>query len=272
MIYSLLPTLDLKAAWGIYQQELVTISDEDEALALFEPWIITPQYLKTSNSVHYIGGIEYYMTERLKINLEGYYKVMHNLAVLNDEVIFPTDPQLVNASGKSYGGDLAVNYHDRWINSQLSYAYSWTTRRVGDIEYHPRYDCRNAVKIFLNCELGNGWRAGISWNYSSGMPYTQIIGYYNKFNPSDVSNPTSLFTDYNFFPILAGRNAVTLPDYHRLDLNLSKRFQLGFMNLYMDLNLINVYNRKNIFYFDTKTGERVNMLPFFPTVDIKAEL
>ena len=30
LIYSLLPTLKLKAAWGIYQQELVTISDEDE--------------------------------------------------------------------------------------------------------------------------------------------------------------------------------------------------------------------------------------------------
>ena len=41
--YSLLPTLNLKAAWGIYQQELVTISDEDEILALFEPWIIIPE-------------------------------------------------------------------------------------------------------------------------------------------------------------------------------------------------------------------------------------
>ena len=271
-VYSLLPTLDLKAAWGIYQQELVTISDEDEVLALFEPWIITPQYLKTSNSIHYIGGIEYYLTERLKIDIEGYYKVMHNLAVLNDEVIYPTDPQLINASGKSYGGDITMNYHDKWINTQFSYSYSYTIKKIRDIEYHPRYDSRHSVKIFLNCELGKDWRAGISWNYSSGMPFTQLLGYYNKFNPSEITNPTSFFTDYNFFPMLAGRNAATLPDYHRLDLNLSKKFQFGFMNLYIDLNLINVYDRKNFFYFDTKTGERVNMLPFFPSVDIKAEL
>ena len=90
-IYSLLPTLNLKAAWGIYQQEMVTISDEDEVLALFEPWIIIPKYLKPSSSVHYIGGFDYYLTERLKFDVEGYYKVMHNLAVLNDEVIYPTD-------------------------------------------------------------------------------------------------------------------------------------------------------------------------------------
>ena len=44
--------------------------------------------------------------EKLKINIEGYYKVMHNLAVINDELIYPTDKQLINASGESYGTEL----------------------------------------------------------------------------------------------------------------------------------------------------------------------
>ena len=271
-IYSLLPTLNLKAAWGIYQQELVTISDEDEVLALFEPWIITPQYLKVPSSIHYISGVEYYFTDKLKINVEGYYKVMHNLAVLNDEVIYPTDEQLINANGKSYGGEFTMNYHDRWINTQLSYSYSWTTKKVREIEYHPRYDSRHAIKIFINCELGNNWRASISWNYSMGLPFTQILGYYDKFNPSDILNPSSILTNYAYYPIMAERNVAQLPDYHRLDLNLSKKFKLGFMNMNIDLSLINVYDRKNFFYFDTKTGERVNMLPFFPSIDIKVEL
>ena len=100
LIYNLLPTLNLKAAWGIYQQELVTISDEDEVLALFEPWIIIPKYLKVPNSVHYIGGFDYYLTERIKVNVEGYYKVMHDLAVINDEVIYPTDQQFINGKWK----------------------------------------------------------------------------------------------------------------------------------------------------------------------------
>jgi hypothetical protein len=37
-------------------------------------------------------------------------------------------------------------------------------------------------------------------------------------------------------------------------------------------NIMNVYDRKNFFYFDQKTGQRVNMLPFLPTIDIKAEI
>ena len=272
LTYSLLPTLNLKAAWGIYQQELVTISDEDEVLALFEPWIIIPDYLKTPNSIHYIGGFDYYLTEKFKVNVEGYYKVMHDLAVLNDEVIYPTDPQLINASGESHGAEITLNYKTTWINAQLSYDYSWTTKKVRDIEYHPRYDSRNAVKFFVICELGNNWTTSISWSYSSGMPYTQILGYYNKYNPSEILTPSSLLTGYAYFPILADRNAAHLPDYHRLDMNLSKKFHLWFMDLSIDLNVINVYNRKNFFYFDTQTGERVNMLPLLPSIDIKAEL
>ena len=149
VIYSLLPTLNLKAAWGIYQQEMITISDEDEVLALFEPWIVTPEYLETSSSTHYIAGFDYYITEKLKINVEGYYKVMHNLAVLNDQIVYPTDTQLINGNGKSHGAELTLNYHERWINTQLSYSYSRTTKTVRGEQYHPRYDSRNSVKFIV---------------------------------------------------------------------------------------------------------------------------
>ena len=272
LTYGLLPTLNLKAAWGIYQQELVTISDEDEIQPLFEPWIIVPKYLKVPKAIHYICGLDYYPTERLKFDVESYYKSEYNLAVINDSLIYPTDPQLIAASGKSYGAEITMNYETGQIYAQLSYSYSWTTRKLRDIEYHPRYDSRNAVKIFINYYLGNNWKAGISWNYNSGMAYTQIFGYSDKYIPSEISNPFSLFTNYSYFPILADRNAAHLPDYHRLDINLSKEFHIGFVKINAGLSVINVYDRKNFFYFDTKTGERVNMLPFLTTIDIKAEL
>ncbi len=270
--YSLLPTLNLKAAWGIYQQELVTISDEDEILALFEPWIIVPKYLKVPNSIHYIGGFNYYPTENIEINVEGYFKVMHNLVVLNDVIIYPTDPQFINASAKSHGAEASVNYNAGRINAQISYSYSWTLKKVRDLEYHPRYDSRNAVKVFINYELGNNWRAGISWNYNSGMPFTKILGYQYRYNPLEITEADPLFSYYSYSPIFAGRNTSYLPDYHRLDLNLSKEFRLWFMKMDLNLNLINVYNRKNFFYYDPQTGERVNMLPFLPSIGIKAEL
>jgi hypothetical protein len=270
--YSLLPTLNVKAAWGFYQQELVTISDEDEVLPLFEPWIIVPKYLKIPNALHYVCGFDYYPTEELKVDVEGYYKAEDHLAVINDSLIYPTDPQLIAASQKSAGADLTLNYKTGWTYAQLSYSYSWTTRKVRDMVYHPRYDSRHAVKFLVNFDLGTNWSASITWIYNSGMPFTQILGYYNKFVPSDVSNPSSALTDYYYFPVLAGRNAAHLPDYHRLDVGISKQLYLWSVKVYINLEVMNTYDRKNFFYFDQVTGKRVNMLPFLPTIDIKAEL
>ena len=272
VVYSLLPTLKLKAAWGIYQQQLVTISDEDEVLALFEPWMVTPDYLKVSSATHYIAGLEYNLDENLKVSIEGYYKVMHNLAVINDELIYPTDKQLINGSGESQGTEITMNYKTGWINAQLSYAYSTTTKRIRDVEYHPRYDSRNNVKFIMNSDLGNNWSANIGWNYNSGMPFTQLLGYYNKFNPSDIFNSSTWLTNYFYFPLLAERNAARLPDYHRMDMSVSKKVKFWSMNITIDLNIINIYDRENFFYFDEKTGKRVNMLPFLPSIDIKVEL
>ncbi len=270
--YSLLPTLNIKGAWGFYQQELVTVADEDEVLTLFEPWIIVPKYLRIPNATHYVCGFDYYLTEKLKVDLEGYYKAEHHLAVINDLLIYPTDQELIPASQQSEGAEIAMNYETGRIYAQLSYSYSWTTRKVRDMVYHPRYDSRNAVKFLASCDLGNNWSASITWIYNSGMPFTQILGYYNKYDPSGISNPSSALADYFYFPILADRNVARLPDYHRLDAGISKKINLWSVRVYINLDIMNVYDRKNFFYFDQVTGKRVNMLPFLPTIDIKAEI
>jgi hypothetical protein len=37
------------------------------------------------------------------------------------------------------------------------------------------------------------------------------------------------------------------------------------------LNIINVYNRQNVFYFERTTGKRINMLGFFPSLNVTLE-
>jgi len=74
------------------------------------------------------------------------------------------------------------------------------------------------------------------------------------------------------FAILADKDLGRLPEYHRLDLSVSKSFSVWNYHWSLDLSIINVYNRKNIFYFKRDTGERVNMLPFLPTATINIEI
>ena len=78
---------------------------------------------------------------------------------------------------------------------------------------------------------------------------------------------SGLVTDYTqengtlgitYGDMYAGR----LPNYHRLDIGAKKKFSIGKRGLLeISLSITNTYNRKNIFYFDRISGDRVDQLP-----------
>ena len=57
--------------------------------------------------------------------------------------------------------------------------------------------------------------------------------------------------------------------YHRLDLSVRRTWKLG-ERIELDANasITNVYSRANIFYINRVTGERVDQLPFLPSVGV----
>jgi hypothetical protein len=272
MTYRPVPYFALKGAWGIYLQEVSTISDENEVINLFEPWVITPEYMNPSTAIHYVIGTEINLSDISTVEIEGYYKIVHNLPIVNQNKIFAFDPDLIPGRGESYGWEFSYKYVTPALSILTSYTLSWAYRSLDDYLYYPRYDSRNGVNISAAYELGSGWQASAVWSFNTGLPFTPLEGYYDKYNPDDLG--PGWYSDYNFSPflILGDRNIKRLPNYHRLDLSLSKTLQLGFLNLAMDISVINVYNRDNIFYFKRETGERVNMLPILPTATIRIKI
>jgi hypothetical protein len=53
---------------------------------------------------------------------------------------------------------------------------------------------------------------------------------------------------------------------------ISKKIELGMLRMLLDISAVNIYNRKNIYYFEQTTGRRVNMLPFMLTGTLKIEI
>ena len=98
------------------------------------------------------------------------------------------------------------------------------------------------------------------------------MGYYNKFYFNDFYSDWQIYENYQTHGILADKDLARLPDYHRLDISLSKYFEIAPFKFSVDASIINVYNRKNIFYFQRNTGEKIYMLPFLPTATLKVEL
>jgi hypothetical protein len=57
-----------------------------------------------------------------------------------------------------------------------------------------------------------------------------------------------------------------------LDLSLTKKFHVESAAVTCGFSVINLYDRKNIFYFNRDTGEEVYMLRIFPTLSLRVEL
>jgi len=270
--YNFSKYLSLKSSWGVYQQEITTLTDEDEVITYFEPWLITPSYLSPTKATHYIAGLEWRNGDNMAIDIEGYYKYVINLPGLNENKIFVNDPDLVTGTSKAYGVDFLYRFSSDLFSLATAYSWGWVNKNINNSVYHPRFDVRNSVKVLLESAIYKGWKASIAWVYKSGMPFTQLTGYYDKIYFDDPTNRFSIFGSSNVAPILAQRNIARLPDYHRLDFNISKSFAISFIKFHLDVSFINIYDRNNLFYFNRETGKRVNMLPFLPTAVIKAEI
>jgi len=268
LTYKLLPQINLKFAWGIYQQNLVSLSSENDIIALFEPWIIIPEYLDVARSIHYVGGVNAKF-DNFSIDFEGYYKFVKNNPILNDKKFFPSDPDLIAGNQKSFGYETYLTYRDKPINATISYSLSWAYLENDDWIYNPRYDSRHSLNCLIDYDLGKEWMLSLVWIFSTGMPFTENMGYFQRTDFDNLWDNNESLLMFAPQSILFGKNLGRLPSYHRLDVSLSKKFNFSFMRIYADVSIINVYDRKNIFYFERDTGKRINMLPIIPTATLK---
>jgi hypothetical protein len=64
-------------------------------------------------------------------------------------------------------------------------------------------------------------------------------------------------------------NSKRLPAYHRLDITIKKRFEFkNKTQLEVTASVTNVYNRKNIFYVNRVTNEKIYQLPILPSLGL----
>jgi len=96
------------------------------------------------------------------------------------------------------------------------------------------------------------------------------VGFYDRLE-IDPLNPSTRYAGYEPVTNWGERNSRRLPVYHRLDLSAGRRFRIEPFAFTLGASIINVYDRKNIYYFDRDTGEVTYMLPFTPSVTLKVQ-
>jgi hypothetical protein len=261
----------VKASYGRFSQNVITVSNEDDLISIFDAWIEVPRNLSTEQADHVVLGFEGTVADRTSASVQAYYKRYGSLVAYNRNKIDASDPDYIKGTGRSFGVEVMWRMGFSFADLYATYALGSTKINNEGFEYYPRYDRRHHVNVLAVLRPFERFDLSLRWEYGSGFPFTQTVGFYDRLTLRDaLPGPFELETGqpYN---VLGPKNAARLPDYHRLDASANYTFLLGGVKAILGVNIINVYDQKNVFYFDRKTGQRVDMLRFFPTAMLTIE-
>jgi hypothetical protein len=268
------PQLAFKLSYARIHQRVITITNEDDVVSLFETWIPVPEDEPSQQADHYIVGIDgdIPFVPGLNFNVQAYYKDLSNLVDYNRDKVDADDPDFARADGRSYGYEVFIEERHPRYYGLLAYSLSFTERTIGDFTYYPRYDRRHSVNIIAGWKPAPGWDINVRWEYGSGLPFSQIIGFYDRLRFTGIFDGKGYIGENGEpYTMLGPKNTGRLPSYHRMDIAVSKSFEFEFVRLVAEASVLNVYDRNNMFYYDRTTGERIDMLPILPTVNLRVE-
>lgn len=293
--YNITDFLRIKFAGGMYSQSLISTVNESDVVNLFVGYLGRPdeQVYNPNNydeplasrlqtSVHAIGGVEANVGKYTRINVEPYYKSFPRIVSLNRNRESSEDPTFVAESGESYGIDFSTTYEKKSLYLYLAYSLGYVRRDDGVQEYFTHFDRRhnlNTVAAY-NFALSKKekdaekepWEVSLRWNMGSGFPFTRTQGFFTQQNFTNGVYTDFLTTNNNPDTELGvlyedELNLGRLPFYHRLDFSLRRSFEFSkYQKLELALSVTNIYDRRNVFYFDRITYSRVDQLPILPSL------
>ncbi len=273
----------LKAAGGLYSQNLISTSTERDVVNLFVGFISSPEERvydpftennavnKLQKAKQAVFGIEMTPLPSLDINLEGYYKSFDQLIVVNRNKLSVKDPNYVTEIGNAYGMDVSVKYELKKLYFWLAYSLSWVQRDDAEQIYPTIFDRRHNLNFISSTTFGKNasWEASARWNFGSGFPFTKTQAFFDQFQFINGAETDYETNNPDFIGVIYSdvRNGGRLPYYHRLDIALKKTIRITAKSkLEIQASITNAYNRQNIFYFDRLKYERVDQLPILPSI------
>jgi hypothetical protein len=272
--------MELSASTGLYSQNMEGVRDLRDAGSTFTLYTPPTEGVPLSSAVHAIFRVKNRWGRHWTTHVEGYYKENANTPVPEWTPETGVETQTVPADGISYGLDLRIEYNSPSFYWYVGYGLgeveyraagrdlgSWLGDRV--VSYNPAHDQRHKINTFLNYQF-KGATASISWEFGSGLPYTQIYATNLRLdipdqNPINEPGRAIAYFDQPY--------TERLPVYHRLDFSIKRFFDLGSsLRLGAEAGAINAYDRINVFYLDTEEFEVVNQSRFLPYISVSLNI
>ncbi len=258
--------LTLKGAVGLHYQHLYA------QLLARNP---DTRHLRTPRALHLVLGGEYRPDRRTLLTLELYHKDYRNFPLTPDDPVLFVVDNGVGLAGFQYFNHIIDSglastfgielFLHRYLTEQLYIMCSTSLfrSRYRDLlgQWRDRYtDNRLIVNLALGYTLDRRWKASVRWNYAGGPPYT----------PFDEERSREL----DFGIIDADRiMAERYPPFHALHIRVDRQFKLKNNDLFVYINLLNVYNRSNVgSYFwsiHKRSVDQVYQAKFLPVIGLQ---
>ncbi|HEY9166958.1 MAG TPA: TonB-dependent receptor [Candidatus Kryptonia bacterium] len=272
LTYKLDPASEVYLATGLYHQRVMNLNNENDIYTPFNliiPISDATTHTDDEEAYHFILGGKGLLLDFLDVGTEVYYKDFTKLVLINRNKVDESDPDFILGTGESYGIELSAKYDIGIFYTMGNYSLAKVTNTSEGFTFAPTYDRRHQFNFSLGWEPLERLWLRTHWEYGSGLPYTPLAGYYPemRINPADwvaylLSNASSQVA-------FGATNSERISAYHRLDASGSYEFHLIGLDLTSELMLINIYNRKNVFYINNINGSVEYSLPFMVNVSLK---
>ena len=276
----------VSAAAGIYHQAVLGLSDRRDAASVFTAWTNVPRPRadlddvragRAPRALHGLLGYRVTPAPWLELSAEGFYKKLTNLFIAEWTAFPRFTTNLQPATGRSYGFDLRVEVRRRPFYGYVTYGFSNTRYEARQaslrlwygteaLAFNPPHDRRHQLNALASLEV-LGFDVSARWAFGSGLPFSQAVGFDGFALIDDVKSAARIPGSRRV--IYERPFNARLPTYHRLDFSVERAFHLRRATLSAQFSLINVYDRRNIFFFDVFTLRRADQLPLFPSFGLK---
>ncbi len=234
---------------------------------------------RAQRAVHAILGYRTTPTSWLELSVEGFYKRLSNLFIAEWTAFPRFTTQLQPATGRSFGFDVRLEVRRPNLYGYVNYGFSSTEYEAEQatlllwygqetLSFRPPHDRRHQVNALLSGTLFD-FELSARWAFGSGLPFSRAIGFDGFSLIDDITGAVRVpgFRRVIYEHPFNGR----LPTYHRLDVSVERTFPMGNVDLTVQGSVINLYDRRNLFYLDVFTLRRVDQLPLMPSFGIKVE-
>lgn len=249
----------LRAAWGFYFQSPIYNQLKSAA--------ISDTNTQSQKATHYIFGLEHIFqlsensNQSLTIKLEGFYKKYDQLiSTTVDSYSRITYSRQNDSEGFAKGIDVYAILNVPGFYSWLCYEYLYSRENFiqDPSKEFPRFtDQRHTLSYVADFDLGLQWGLNLRATYGSGFAFTR---FYPEMNPTNLS----------WKWVSGEKNGARIPEYKRVDLRVSKSFELWNMKADLFFDVSNLFNFENImgynYRFDDNGYPKVEVVKLWPII------